>query len=294
MIIVELTAGLGNQLFQYAHAKALSIKLDQELLFDLRFFERWKDDIYRLHRFNTIVNSADQSDIARLKRQLKKPDIYRKIIRRLGFSPYKNTKYHFENERLDHISIDELKGYKDLYVSGYFGDRKYFAGIEEIIRKEFTLKEPLNIANQKILDQIKKTNSVSLHIRRGDYVGNAFFAEIPLDYYRKSIHHIETLYPGSTCFIFSDDIPWAREHLIMSQECVYVDINDSSTDYMDLMLMAACKHNIIANSTFSWWGAWLNSNPEKIVIAPKIWFNNENAQISYNKGNLVPDNWVKL
>ena len=295
MIITEILGGLGNQLFEYAHARSLSIKLEQELYFDLSFFDRYhRKDVYRLDRFNTNVNNASEEDINRLKRKYRTPDIFRKVINKLGGSPYSNSKYHFDNERIDKTSIKVLKQYKDLYISGYFANQKYFMVIEDIIRKEFTLKEPLNIENQKMFDLINSTPSVSLHIRRGDYVGNGFFAEIPLSYYHDAVTIIEKKYPKSTYYIFSDDLQWVKENLTLNVNTIYVDINDSSTDYMELMLMAACKHNIIANSTFSWWGAWLNSNSEKIVIAPKIWFNNKEAQAKYNNGKLVPVNWIKI
>ncbi len=294
MIVVELTAGLGNQLFQYAHAKALSVKLKQDLYFDLSFFERWNDDVYRLDSFNTIVKQASEEDINKLKRRLKKPDLYRKIIRRFGFSPYSNSQFHFDNERIDNTSVELLKEYPNLYISGYYADQKYFIDIEPVLRKEFTLKQGFNKENKVFENKIKSSNSVSLHIRRGDYVNNPFFANIPLEYYKKAMDYILGKNRDSVFFVFSDDLNWVKNNLNYDAEIQYVDINSSKTDYMDLMLMASCKHNIIANSTFSWWGAWLNNNPGKIVIAPQIWYNNKEAQQLCSLGGLVPANWIKM
>ncbi len=294
MFIVELTAGLGNQLFQYAHAKALSVKLKQDLYFDLSFFERWKDDVYRLDNFNTVVKKASEEDINKLKRRLKKPDLYRKIIRKFGFSPYSNSQFHFDNDRIDNTSPETIKKLSDLFVSGYFADQRYFMDIEDIIRKEYTLKNGFNEQNKVFENKIKNCHSVSLHIRRGDYVNNPFFANIPLEYYKKAMDYMLQKNRDSVFFVFSDDLNWVKDNLNYNAEIQYVDVNSSKTDYMDLMLMASCEHNIIANSTFSWWGAWLNNNSGKIVIAPQKWFNDTNAQKIYSAGRLVPANWIKM
>ena len=295
MIIAEIVGGLGNQLFEYAHARALSVKLKQKLYFDLSFFDRYyRDDVYRLDKFRVNINKASEKYIDRLKRRDKAPAIYRKLSRRLGFSPHFNNKYHFDNERLDTTSVDILKQYNDLYISGYFADQKYFIEIEDIIRGDFTLKEPLNKINQQMLNQISNTNSVSLHIRRGDYVGNDFFADVPLFYYKRAVDYIENKFPDSSYYIFSDDLQWVKENLKLNNKVIYVDVNDNSTDYMELMLMAACKHNIIANSTFSWWGAWLNSNPNKIVVAPEKWYNNNVEQKNIYKRKLVLNEWITI
>jgi len=295
MIIAEIIGGLGNQLFEYANAKALSLKLNQEVYFDLSFFDRYhRNDVYRLDKFNTNIPIATTNDIYRLKRHEKKPDIYRKISRKLGLSQYSNWKYHFDNSWFEKNNLSKLISLKNMYVSGYYGDERYFMEIKEIIRKEFTLKNSLNTENTKVLSHIENSNSVSIHVRRGDYINNPYFAEIPLDYYRRAINYIETYQPNSSYFIFSDDLNWVKENLKPEQKTVFVDINDAATDYMELTLMASCKHNIIANSTFSWWAGWLNKNKNKIVIAPKTWYDNKKAQYSYDKGNLIPNSWIKL
>lgn len=295
MIIAEIYGGLGNQLFEYAHAKALSIKLNQELYFDLSFFDRYHiKNVYRLDKFNTNVNVVETKYINKLKRKTIKPDIVRWGLKKLGASGFYSKLNHFDESWFENNNIRKFNGKKDLYISGYFGDQKYFIEIEDILRQEFTLKESLNSENEKVLSQIKNSNSVSVHVRRGDYVGNKYFAELQLDYYRNGLEYIESRFPKSTYFIFSDDLNWVKENLKLDKEQIFVDINNATTDYMELMLMAACKHNIIANSSFSWWAGWLNNNPKKIVIAPKIWYGNALAQANYENGNLVPSSWKKF
>lgn len=302
MIIVQIVGGLGNQLFQYAHARTLALSLKQELYFDLGFFEEYdrsKDKlnthiVYKLNNFNIKVCPAKDEEINKIRRRLLKPDIVRKVYRRLGGSSYVNKDCHFDNEKIDNCDIDTIRDYDDVFISGFFADQKYFIEIENIIREEFSLRESLNAKNQEMLSQIKTANSVSLHIRRGDYVGNNYFAEIPIEYYLKAVDYIEKHFPNSSYFVFSDDINWARANIKLDKKVVFVDINDASTDYMELILMSACKHNIIANSTFSWWGAWLNENKQKIIIAPKIWYNKQEAQKKYDQGHLVPSNWIKI
>jgi len=302
MIITEITAGLGNQLFQYANAKKIATVKKQILKLDLSFFERYytSSDLqnthvaHKLDKFNTNIIIACDNEIKRIKRKTIKPDILRRIFNKLGMSGYVNTKCHFDNERIDSCELETLKNYNNLYISGYFGDQKYFIEIEDIIRQEFTLKEHLNSTNEKVLSQIKNSNSVSIHFRRGDYLNNPFFAKISLDYYRTAIDFIEKFFPNLFYFIFSDDLNWVKDNFKFNASIYYVDVNDEKADYIDLMLMSSCKHNIIANSTFSWWGAWLNNNPDKMVIAPKQWFNDPAAQKKYENGSLVPDKWRKI
>ncbi|MDA3929917.1 MAG: alpha-1,2-fucosyltransferase [Prolixibacteraceae bacterium] len=295
MIITEILGGLGNQLFEYAHARALSIRLDQELYFDLSFFDSYhRNDVYRLDKFNTSVKVANFKDIQRLKQKIIKPDILRRGLKKLGASGYYSKSNHFENNWIDRPDIKLLEKKDSIYISGYFANQKYFIEIENIIRHEITLKEPLNSENEKVLTQIKNSNSVSIHIRRGDYVNNHYFAELPLDYYYRAIDYLESYSPNSTYFIFSDDMPWVKENFKLQAKIIYVDINDSLTDYMELILMASCQHNIIANSTFSWWAGWINNNINKVVIAPNVWFGNSLAQEKYKNGHLVPNSWIKI
>jgi len=247
-----------------------------------------------LDKFNTQINLASEFDINRVKRIDKSPAIYRRISRKFGFSPFQNGKFHFDEEWFSNNSVERLISCNDIYISGYFAGEQYFKDIENIIRGEFTLKEPINFKNKIIEEKIVNSNSVSLHIRRGDYVDNKYFAQIPLEYYYNSIELIENKFPNSSYYVFSDNLNWVKNNFKTNVNLHFVDANDSSTDFMELYLMSKCNHNIIANSTFSWWGAWLNKNPDKIVIAPKVWFGDKTAQENYKNGQHVPNNWIKM
>jgi hypothetical protein len=147
--------------------------------------------------------------------------------------------------------------------------------------------------NADIAEQIGRVNAVSLHVRRGDYVKNpkttATHGLCSLDYYHTAIRYIYETVEQPYFFIFSDDMAWVKEHLKIDAPCQYVDHNQGKESFNDMHLMSLCKHHIIANSSFSWWGAWLNSSPEKIVIAPNKWFANQN-----NIKDLLPNDWVTL
>ncbi len=295
MIIIELYGGLGNQLFEYAHAKALAKQLKQDVYFDLSFFDNYhRKDVYRLDKFNTTVEIADDSIIKKLKRKSRNSSYFFRAFTKLFGFEYYNKKYHFDNNRIDKCSIEELSKIRDFYVSGYYADSKYFEPAKEQLKKDIILKDGFNKENQIVYHEIRSKGSVSVHVRRGDYIGNRYFNELTIDYYQNSLNYILKIYSDVVFYVFSDDLQWVKSNLIFNCDVKFVDINSEISDYMDLMLMAACDHNIIANSTFSWWGAWLNSNPDKIVIAPKIWYTNKKAQNSYESGNRINSNWIKI
>jgi hypothetical protein len=179
------------------------------------------------------------------------------------------------------------------YLSGLWQTEKYFKDCEEIIRTEFTFKQPLNKKNSELSETIRRKNSVSIHIRRGDYIYNSEEYKIhglcSIDYYKKAVECIANKAGELTLFIFSDDIEWVKNNLKFDFPIIFVD-NNVDDIHEDLRLMSLCKHNIIANSTFSWWGAWLNNNKEKIVIAPKKWFNEFEADTK----DIYPDSWMRI
>ena len=186
----------------------------------------------------------------------------------------------------------ELKG--DIYIEGYWQTEKYFKNIEHTIKKDFTFKTKPDKNNQSLLNQIKNCNAVAIHVRRGDYVKNPVANRIlgvcNLDYYNKCINLIIRKINNPHFFIFSDDPKWTINNLNIDFPATYVSHNGSDKGYEDLRLMSNCKHQIIANSSFSWWGAWLNNNPNKVVMAPKKWFND----LSINTEDLIPESWVKI
>ncbi|MFH0892344.1 MAG: alpha-1,2-fucosyltransferase [Candidatus Falkowbacteria bacterium] len=288
MIIVKILGGLGNQLFQYAAGRRLAQIRNTKLLLDISAYETYKLHNYSLHYFNIKEAIATERDLGLFI----KNNTYQSIMRRLNrFIPSKYKRFVFEKPHSRFIP-DVLALGNKAYLDGYWQNENYFKDIRDILLWEFTLKEPLGPDDARIEKEIAEHNSVSLHIRRGDYVQNQKtnqkYGTCSLDYYHQAINHITKIIHNPRFFIFSDDIQWVKDNLKV-KNCEYID-HDASKNYVDLILMSRCKHNIIANSSFSWWGAWLNSNPQKIIIAPKKWF----AIGQYNNTELVLDNWVKL
>jgi hypothetical protein len=290
MIIVELVGGLGNQLFQYAFGLNLSIKHNFPLKIEKTKFSR---HVFRLDKFNIDLTEASPEEIKYLKRKEIK-GIAGKIKRKLtGKGFYINNKYHIAENTFDHDK-SKLEKPLHLYISGFWFDQKYFIESEDIIRKKFSLCAPLNKESQLIYQDIISRESVFIHIRRGEYLSNSFFAELSLAYYTKAADYCSRHILNPVFYIFSDDIHWCKENFKIDHEYHYVDANNDISDYMDLALMYSCQHGIIANSTFSWWGAWLIGNKDKIIIAPKVWWNDAPSQAEYEAGRFVPSNWIKI
>jgi hypothetical protein len=293
MIIVKLQGGLGNQLFHYAFARGVSHKLKTDFRLDpTPFHTYYKLHKYSLHHFNVKENPAKGSDLFWFVWIRKHEKIFSLILRKVF---RKNSRYiplyHFENKFPFDPSVFKMD---NTYFDGYWNTEKYFAHIGPELRQEISIKTPLSQYSQNVSDEISDTNAVSIHVRRADYVSNkkieATFGLCSPEYYQSAIEYIAKRFPSPHFFIFSDDFGWASEHfksLPYPTTCVN---NSAEKNYEDITLMSQCKHNIIANSTFSWWGAWLNKNPNKIVIAPKNWFASKNIDTS----DVVPSSWVKM
>jgi Glycosyl transferase family 11 len=281
MIIVNLYGGMGNQLFQYAAGRQLAEKHHTTLKVDIENFKTDKRREYSLHHFNIKEIFCTSFDKAIIK--------WKERTRKL-LNKEKPGAIYTEQSR----GFDEkfMKLRNNTYLDGYWGNEKYFTTIENIIRTEFTVRLPPTGINEMYLQKIKATNSVAIHVRRGDYVSNketnAFHGVCSVAYYQEAITQLSAKISDPHFFIFSDDIPWVKENLLINKFPVdYIEHNNNLA-HEDLRLMHSCKHNIIANSSFSWWGAWLNNNPGKIVIAPEKWNN-----IPGNKTEL-PDQWIQL
>jgi hypothetical protein len=182
---------------------------------------------------------------------------------------------------------------KNVYLKGYWQTEKYFADIRNILLQDFSLKREINPNCQQFIQKITNCNSVSLHIRRGDYAENQNLNRIhglcSLDYYQTSVNYLKKQIKEPHFFLFSDDPEWVKENLAIEDQTTIVSGNNFA-DYEDLFLMSLCQHNIIANSSFSWWAAWLNRNSDKIVCTPKQWF----AVKSRNTQDLIPSNWRRF
>jgi len=270
LIIVKLLGGLGNQLFQYAAGRRLSYKHNAVLKIDNSYFEKDKSRAYNLSAFNVKEEFATSEEIKYLSRN--------NIIIEKHF--------HFEPRIL---SLPD-----NVYMVGHWQSEKYFKDIEPIIRQELTVRIPQTGKNKEIATKIQSTQSVSLHIRRRDFVyypqHSKYHGVCSLKYYQRCVSYIAKHVSLAHFFIFSDDIFWAKEHLYLPFPMTFVEHNDDSANYEDLRLMSQCKHHIVANSTFSWWGAWLNANMNKIVCVPKKWF--KGWRPNRNTKDLFPQSWI--
>ena len=275
MIVIKIKGGLGNQMFQYAIAKAFSLETKRPFQLDISIFESYKLHNFGLHHFNIQSNFYQPESIWKIR--------FKKLFYKVVFYNEDHHAFNF-NPNLIQTKSDIL------FLEGYYQTQKYFLKYEKEIRTDFEIVSPLKQQTIETVAYMQTVNSVSIHFRRGDYIGNPVHETDNTTYYKDAIQLIESKIEHPVYFLFSDDIPWVKENFTSNFETHFVDFNDASTNFEDLKLMASCKHNIIANSSFSWWGAWLNKNPNKIVIAPKKWFNTEKV----NTSDIIPENWIKL
>ncbi len=293
-------------MFTYAIGKALSLEKNQELFIDNSWVQKMdkaqKVNLSALQYFDEEVLTRKKIDIYRLA----DISIFRKIItlcNKLNFSIFKGV---IDEEFFQYDDRILKSKSSSLYLrSGYWQSYRYFDKYQDSIRKSFSFKKEVCLQNKVMAEKIMKSdNSVSVHVRRGDYNTNPelknLYGEIcTLDYYLKSIDYISKNVKKAKFYIFSDDILWVMgefsgldahiEYVQENHETSVVEIGHKNNGYSDMYLMTLCKHNIIANSSFSWWGAWLNKNSDKIVIAPKQWFND-----GRDTRDLIPESWLRF
>lgn len=292
MIIARLMGGLGNQMFQYAAGRALACLKSVELRLDLRDMNSYAPhNGFELERvFNISAKIASDADCRQVMGWRASPLALRALLRK-ELSFLRGSKIAVEPDFGYWPSIVRVPD--DCYLQGYWQSENYFRHFAPTIRMDFSFKIPPDPRNQELAGRIGQSNAVSLHVRRGDYAANpatlATHGLCPPDYYHQAIRHIAERVAQPVFFVFSDDVAWAKKNIAMELPCLYVDHNRGSESYNDMRLMTLCRHHIIANSSFSWWGAWLNARPDKIVVAPKRWFANGN-----NVLDLFPPDWVIL
>ncbi len=278
MTIVKINGGLGNQMFQYAIAKAVSMKTNQVFKLDISAYETYKLFDYRLNIFNIDEKIATKKDIQYFKGQ---NNLLNKILLKLKLK----KKIYNEKERT--IYDNKVFDKENIYLDGYWQNEKYFVDIRDEILRDFSLKKTTIVNVDNYLEKIHNTNSISIHVRRGDYSKHPEIGILDISYYEKAVEYISRRVENPIYYIFSNDIKWCQENFKFIENKIF--INSTKTEIEDMVLMKNCKHNIVANSSFSWWSAWLNENDNKIVIAPKKWM-----AINPNNYKWIPSYWIEL
>lgn len=294
-VIIEILGGLGNQMFQFALAKILSEKNDSELLVDTNFYDENSENLKNFPRYFSIdifdlsYNVVTEKE----KNPFKNLSVKNRINRKMGLNypkTFKEKSFNFDPELLN------IKA--PIFLKGYFQSYRYFSGVENKIRELYEFPyEKFDSRNEEIKSRILAKTSVSVHIRRGDYVENRktldFHGNCSVEYYKNAIEYLLRTVKDFNLIFFSDDMKWVQNQFNdLPHEKIFVTGNLHENSWKDMYLMSLCHHNIIANSSFSWWAAWLNKHPEKKVIAPKFWFANRDQE--QKSLDLLPPDWIRI
>lgn len=281
MIIIRLSGGLGNQLFQYAMARSVADFHRVDLKLDTTAYMRnLAPRAFRLDNFCIRAEVVEGLGIASLKQP-------RSLVGR-GLKKAKlagNKTLYMEKAR--GLYDESVFNSPNRYFDGYWQNEKYFLGNRGSIKKDLRLRLSLQPAAQKYAEKISCSNAVAIHVRRGDYLNNPAIGVLDSDYYQKAAKYVHEKTTRPQFFVFSDDIDWCRHNINCIGDLTYVD--DTTSEVDDFALMKLCNHNIIANSSFSWWAGWLNNNEDKIIVAPKVW-------VAKDPGgyNICPSGWITL
>ena len=291
MIVCRLWGGLGNQLFQYAFAYTVAKNTGQNLMLDVSFFEKQTLRGYKLNQFNIKENEIIDIDeipkriISMKNKGINKlirifPDFFLQVYPQWWY--LKETRYKYK-----HVNYDRLKKH-NVYLDGYWQCEKYFAELREDLIEQFQLTKDLSNQAKAIKNRINTTKSVSVHIRRGDYTKIRYSRHLYLlekEYFYKALDEINQIVNNPTIFFFSDDIEWVKKEFGINSQYEFIQLTGENADLEEFTLMRQCNHNIISNSTFSWWAAWLNTNSNKIIISPERYFGNR---------DIIPQEWLKI
>ncbi len=286
MVIVKVWGGLGNQLFQYAFGKYLAAKLNTQVKYDVQVkpgIKNFTPRDFSLTVFNTIADIANPAEVRQLKYTGNNgiQRLQRKLAQKI---PFLFKSYYVEPAVPQ--SENTLQAKDNCYYDGYWQSYKFLTINDSVLRKELTPKQALRDEVKKTMQQIEKSAAAGIHVRRGDYLQLSHMNICQLPYYKSAVENIESSFPGIKFYIFTDDADWCRQHFTGQQYTLVT----GNQPFEDLLLLAACNHVIIANSSFSWWAAWLNSNADKKIIAPSHWHNRE--EDTYQ--DIVPAEWVKI
>jgi hypothetical protein len=275
MLFVKIHYGLGNQLFQYALARSLSLKKGTAFSLDLTFFDEFSNDehprVYQLNHFNLEAPAASPEQLSPYLHPPLLKKKWRSVTSRV--LPYYKRKVVYEAKLDFDEHIWEVED--NSFLFGFWQDERYFSAIGDTLRKDLTFKTGPAPRDKEYLREIGRTESVCLHIRRGDFLTDPFIVNVmgmcDMDYYHTAVDRIAQRVAAPVFYIFSDDPQWVRDNFRIDHPMIVVDHNSQLEAFQDLRLMSACKHHVISNSTFSWWGAWLSAYEEKIVFVPRVW-----------------------
>ncbi len=274
MIVAKLYGGLANQMFQYAAGKAASLRLNTNLYLDISWFEEIKGNTEIVQRVCELDGFGIQVPSISLRDKLSIKIHPPAILREEGFHYQKGYEKLTDNTMLD----------------GYWQSYKYFIDFNEAVIADFKFPDRILREDVEVIKLMRDTESVAVHIRRGDYNtarGRNFHGLLPLSYYMRALFHLSKAVSSPQLFLFSDDIKWCKETIDLGLPIIFIDSNRPTTGVEDMRLMSSCKHIIMANSSFSWWSAWLNKNPDKLVYAPNKWF----ADKTLDTKDLIPLGW---
>lgn len=277
MIICRLHGRLGNQMFQYAAARAMSARLSVSVALDPR------EALAKGEGVLTRVFDLPLSDSPRLPPARKNLPAYL-LWRWLGLSP------RFRREQRLGYNAEIENWTAPCYLHGYWQSERYFAQQADLIRADFTFPDFTNSQNADMAARIVETNAIALHVRRGDYLALGQHAVCDEAYYLAALDIVREGIKNPTVYVFSDDPDWAKSNLPLPCEKVVVDFNGPETDFEDMRLMSLCQHNVIGNSSFSWWAAWLNANPNKRVAGPDRWFGDS----TLSNPDILPVGWLRV
>lgn len=288
-VIVQIKGGIGNQLFCYATALRLAIKNNAELVVD--DFSGYKDDKYgrnyELNSFNIRARSARDDEIYKPFNGFRRP-----LVKKLNsILPFHQRKYLFEEMLGTDNRLLNFKVHDRVYLDGYWQSEDYFKDVEDQVKKDLKIRNPTDELNNRIKKNILLSNSVAIHIRWFDQPGNKGTSNLAVEYYREAISKIKDLVDNSIFYIFSDNPEEAKNILNIDNDSIYLIDNNKNDASADLWLMSHCKYFIIANSTFSWWGAWLANFNNKIIVCPDLQIQGEGR---WGFKGLIPEDWIKL
>lgn len=299
MVIVQLTGGLGNQLFQYAAGRCLATRLKRPLVLDTGSYAAQQHRAFRLDHFSIRATPASRSQLVSFTSLRPLARARRLVERRLPI-PFRRVVNASTGVGLDKIG---MLG-QDIYLVGHWSGERYFKAVASALRDELQLR-PDHPSKQNgdfaaLKAQISREQSVFVHIRRGDYCTDPwsrdFFGTLPVAYYERALEHVRVRVPTPKWIVFSDDLGWVKDNLPLPADAVFPADQLQLSDVEQFDLMRSCAHGILANSTYSWWAAWLMRRPDlnSNIVAPAKWYRNQQAQMEFERNDFIPSSWALI